>query len=186
MRTLPPLNALHTFEAAARHLSFQRAAEELDITPTAVSHQIKVLEEHLGTSLFRRRPRPLALTEAGQLLYPAVSKSLDEIAIAIAELTQVSESTTLTVSVTMVFATKWLVPRLAEFQQSHPEIDLRLQTSNDVVDLHRQTVDVAIRYGSGNYPGLTVRKLMSDVFIPVCSPNLLNEKHPIKEPSTLR
>ncbi|MBD1868874.1 transcriptional regulator GcvA [Cyanobacteria bacterium FACHB-471] len=185
MRSLPPLNALHTFEVAARCLSFQQAAEELDITPTAVSHQIKVLEDYLGVSLFRRRPRPLALTEVGQLLYPAVNKSLDAIAAAIAQLTQASDSTTLTVSVTTVFAAKWLVPRLAEFQRTHPEIDLRLQTSNDVVDLHRQTVDVAIRYGKGNYPGFTVHKLMSDVFMPVCSPHLLNEKHPIKEPSDL-
>lgn len=185
MRSLPPLNALHTFEVAARHLSFQQAAEELYVTPTAVSHQIKVLEDHLRVSLFHRRPRPLALTEAGQLLYPAVSKSLDAIAAAITRLTQVSESITLTVSVTTVFAAKWLLPRLSEFQRTHPKIDLRLQTSNDVVDLHRQTVDLAIRYGKGNYPGLTVRKLISDVFMPVCSPRLLDERHPIKAPEDL-
>ncbi|MBD2038268.1 transcriptional regulator GcvA [Leptolyngbya sp. FACHB-321] len=185
MRSLPPLNALHTFEVAARHLSFQQAAEELAITPTAVSHQIKVLEDHLGVSLFRRRPRPLVLTEVGQRLYPAVSQSLDAIAAAITQSTQVSEATTLTVSVTTVFAAKWLVPRLAAFQRTHANIELRLQTSNDVVDLHRQTVDVAIRYGKGNYPGLTVRKLMSDVFMPVCSPHLLKSKQPLKEPSDL-
>lgn len=186
MRLLPPLNALHIFEVVARHLSFQQAAEELDVTPTAVSHQIKVLEDHLGVSLFRRRPRPLVLTEAGQLLYPAVSTSLDAIAAASALLMQVSESTTLTVSVTTVFAAKWLVPRLSEFQRTHPEIDFRLQTSNDVVDLHRQTVDLAIRYGKGNYPGLTVCKLASDVFMPVCSPRLLDSQHPIKAPEDLR
>jgi LysR family transcriptional regulator, glycine cleavage system transcriptional activator len=185
MRLLPPLNALYTFEVAARHLSFQQAAEELDVTSTAVSHQIKVLEDHLRVLLFRRRPRPLALTEAGQFLYPVVRESLDEIAVAIARLKQVPESTTLTVSVTTVFAAKWLVPRLDEFQRTHPEIDLRLQTSNDVVDLHRQTVDLAIRYGKGNYPGLSVRKLMSDVFMPVCSPRLLDGKYPIKAPEDL-
>ena len=185
MRSLPPINALHTFEVAARHLSFQQAAEELDVTPTAVSHQIKVLEDRLGVSLFRRRPRPLSLTEAGQLLYPVVSKSLDTIAAAIARLTQVTESTTLTVSVTTVFAAKWLVPRLFEFQRTYPKIDIRLQTSNDVVDLHRQTVDLAIRYGKGNYPGLTVRQLISDVFMPVCSPRLLNNRHPIQTPKDL-
>ncbi len=185
MRSLPPINALHTFEVAARHLSFQQAAEELDVTPTAVSHQIKVLEDRLGVSLFRRRPRPLALTEAGQLLYPVVSKSLDTIAAAIARLTRVTESTTLTVSVTTVFAAKWLVPRLSEFQRTYPKIDIRLQTSNDVVDLHRQTVDLAIRYGKGNYPGLTVRQLISDVFMPVCSPRLLNNRHPIQTPEDL-
>ncbi len=182
MRLLPPLNALHTFEVAARHLNFQQAAEELDVTPTAVSHQIKVLEDYLGISLFRRRPRPLALTEAGQLLYPAVNKSLDALAAAIARLMQVSEYTTLTVNVTTVFAAKWLVPRLPEFQQTHPEIDLRLQTSNDLVDLHRQTVDLAIRYGKGNYPGLIVCKLISDIFMPVCSPRLLSGQHPINAP----
>lgn len=180
MRLLPPLNALHTFEAAARHLSFQHAAEELDVTSTAVSHQIKVLEDYLEVSLFRRRPRPLALTEAGQFLYPVVRESLDKIAEAIAQLKQVPASKTLTVSVTTVFAAKWLVPRLAGFQRAHPEIDLRLQTSNDVVDLQRQTVDLAIRYGKGNYPGLAARKLMSDVFMPVCSPRLLAGEHPIK------
>jgi LysR family glycine cleavage system transcriptional activator len=186
MRPLPPINSLHTFEVAARHLSFQQAAEELDVTPTAVSHQIKVLEAHLGVSLFRRRPRPLALTEAGQLLYPVVSKSLDTIAAAIARLTPVTESTTLTVSVTTVFAAKWLVSRLSEFQRTHPKIDIRLQTSNDVVNLHRQTIDLAIRYGKGNYPGLMVRQLISDVFIPVCSPRLLNNRHPIQTPEDLK
>lgn len=181
MRSLPSLNALHTFEVVARHLNFQRAAEELDVTSTAVSHQIKVLEDHLGVLLFRRRPRPLTLTEAGQLLYPAVSQSLDIVAAAISRLKKVPESTTLTVSVTTVFAAKWLVPRLSDFQRIHPEVDLRLQTSNDAVDLHRQTVDVAIRYGRGNYPGLVVHRLMSDVFTPVCSPQLMNGKHPIRK-----
>jgi LysR family transcriptional regulator, glycine cleavage system transcriptional activator len=185
MRSLPPLNALQTFEIAARHLSFQQAAEELDVTSTAVSHQIKVIEDYLGVSLFRRRPRPLALTQAGQLLYPAVSKSLDTIAAAIAQLKRVPESTTLAVSVTTVFAAKWLVPRLSEFQQTYPEIDLHLQASNDVVELQRQTVDLAIRYGRGNYPGLRVCQLMSDVFLPVCSPRLLGGEHPIREPDDL-
>ncbi len=185
MRSLPPLNALHTFEVVARHLSFQQAAEELDVTSTAVSHQIKLLEDDLGVLLFRRRPRPLTLTEAGQLLYPTVSQSLDAIAAAISRLKRVPESTTLTVSVTTVFAAKWLVPRLSEFQQTHPEIDLHLQTSNDVVDLQRQTVDLAIRYGRGNYPGLIVCKLMSDVFLPVCSPRLLSNEYPIKKPDDL-
>lgn len=185
MRQLPPLNALQVFEVAARYLSFQRAAEELDVTPTAVSHQIKILENRLELLLFRRRPRPLALTEAGQLLYPAVRDGLDAIANAIAQLKQVPESTSLTASVTPVFAAKWLVSRLPEFQQAHPEIDLRLQASNAVVDLRAQTVDLAIRYGSGNYPGFAVRTLMSDVFVPVCSPGLLDSKHPLKEPNDL-
>lgn len=185
MRSLPSLNALYTFEAAARHLSFQDAAEELDVTSTAVSHQIRTLENHLGVPLFRRRPRPLALTEAGHLLYPVVRDSLDAIASTIAQLQQPPEFTKLTVSVTPVFATKWLVPRLPDFQRANPDIDLRLQTSNDVVDLHKQTADVAIRYGRGRYSGLSVHTLMSDVFVPVCSPHLLEGKHPIREPGDL-
>jgi len=185
MQQLPPLKALHTFEVTARHLSFQQAAAELDVTPTAVSHQIKLLEDYLGLPLFRRRPRPLALTEAGQLLYPAVHENLDAMAKAIARLKRVPESTNLTVSATPVFAAKWLVPRLSDFQRTHPDIDLRLQTSNDVVDLRAQTVDLAIRYGRGANPGMIVRHLMSDVFVPVCSPHLLDGEHPLKEPRDL-
>jgi LysR family glycine cleavage system transcriptional activator len=185
MRQLPPLNALHAFEVAARHLSFQRAAEELDVTPTAISHQVRALEDYLGIPLFRRRPRPLALTETGQFLYPLMRDQFDAIAEAIGRLQQKSRSTELTVSVINVFAAKWLVPRLAEFQRTHPEIDLRLQTSNEVVNLQTRTVDLAIRYGKGTYPGLMVYKLMSDVFIPVCSPQLLKGNHPLKEPGDL-
>ena len=185
MQQLPPLNALNTFEVAARYMSFQQAAEKLNVTPTAVSHQIKVLEDHLELLLFRRRPRPLALTKAGQLLYPAVREGLDTIAQAIAQLKRVPESTNLTVSVTTVFAAKWLVPRLSEFQRTHPEIDLRLQASNAVVDLRTQTVDLAIRYGRSDYPGFAVLKLMSDIFMPVCSPRLLDDKHPLREPKDL-
>lgn len=185
MRSLPPLNALHAFEVAARHLSFQRAAEELDVTPTAISHQVRALEDYLGIPLFRRRPRPLALTEAGQFLYPLMRDQFDAIAEAIGRLQQKSSSTELTVSVINVFATKWLVPRLAEFQRTHPEIDLRLQTSDEVVNLQTRTVDLAIRYGKGTYPGLMVCKLMSDVFVPVCNPQSLKGKHPLKEPGDL-
>lgn len=180
---LPPLNALHAFEVAARHLSFQQAAVELDVTPTAVSHQIKLLENRLGLSLFRRRPRPLALTESGRLLYPAVREGLNTIAEAISQL-KLPDSTDLTVSVTTVFAAKWLVPKLSDFQRTHPDIDLRLQTSNEVVNLRARTVDLAIRYGRGNYQELISHQLMSDVFIPVCSPRLL-ESHPLKEPDDL-
>jgi LysR family glycine cleavage system transcriptional activator len=185
MRPLPPLNALHAFEVVARHLSFQQAAEELDVTPTAISHQVKALEDYLGLPLFRRRPRPLALTEAGQFLYPVVRNQFDAIAEVIARLQQKQNSTDLTVSVINVFAAKWLVPRFAEFQRTHPEIDLRLQTSNEIVNLQARTVDLAIRYGRGNYPGLAVCKLMSDVFVPVCSPQLLKGEHPLEKPSDL-
>lgn len=180
MRALPPLNALHVFEVAARHLSFQQAAEALDVTPTAISHQIKALEDDLGLPLFRRRPRPLTLTAAGAVLYPAVQEGLAVIAKAIAQIKQPPDSTQLTVSVTPVFAAKWLVPRLADFQRSHTDIDIRIQASNAVADLTTQTVDLAIRYGQGHYPGFVVQPLMSDVFKPVCSPRLLADHPPLQ------
>ena len=186
MPKLPSLNALQVFETVARHMSFQQAAKELDVTPTAVSHQIKVLEDSLGIMLFRRRPRPLALTKAGEALYPAIRDGFDTIERAIAKLTQIPEDNSLTVSVTPVFAAKFLVPRLSEFQQAHPEIDLRLQASNAVVDLRTQGIDLAIRYGRGNYQGFVVRKLMSDVFVPVCSPRLLDDQYPLNKPSDLK
>lgn len=183
---LPSLNALQVFEIAARYMSFQQAAKELDVTPTAVSHQIKMLEDSLGLTLFRRRPRPLALTEAGEILYPAVRSGFDTIERAIALLKPVSKSTNLTLSVTPVFAAKFLVPRLSEFGQVYPEIDIRLQASNAVADLRTQDIDLAIRYGRGEYPPFVVSKLMSDVFVPVCSPHLLDDKHPLNEPNNLR
>jgi len=185
MRQLPPLNALHAFEVAAHYLSFQQAAEALDVTPTAISHQVKILEDYLGMSLFRRRPRPLVLTDAGQTLYPIIRDGLNAIEAAIASLQHTPESTTLTVSVINVFAAKWLVPRLSAFQQAHPDIDLHLQTSNEVVDLRARTVDVAIRYGRGQYLGLSSRQLMSDVFMPVCSPQRLQGEYPLRHPSDL-
>lgn len=185
MQKFPSLNALYVFAAVARHKSFQQAAEELDVTPTAVSHQIKVLEGDLGVLLFRRRPRPLALTEAGQQLYPVVQGNLDSLAEEIARLRNNPVSMNLTVSVINVFAAKWLVARLPDFQSTYPEIDIYLQTSKNVVDLQARTIDLAIRYGSGNYPGLEVCKLMSDVFTPVCSPRFLEGNHPLQTPHNL-
>jgi len=185
MRPLPPLRALQTFEAVARHLSFQQAATELEVTPTAVSHQIKVLEDELGMLLFRRRPRPLALTPAGQFLYPKVQESFDAITSAIAQLKQTVQENELTVSVTPVLAAKWLLARLPDFQQRYPNINLRLHTSNEPVDLHTQKVELAIRYGRGHYPQLESHPLMSDQFLPVCSPQLLANFPPLNHPSDL-
>lgn len=185
MRQLCSLNALQVFEAAARHLSFQKAAAELDVTSTAVSHQIKLLETELGMPLFRRRPRPLALTAAGEQLFPVVQESLDILATAIERLRQVNAPTDLTVSVLNVFAAKWLVSRLPNFQQQYPEVDVRLQTSNSAVDLQTRTVDVAIRYGKGHYPDLEVQRLMTDEFTPVCSPRLLLDGQPLAVPEDL-
>ncbi|MBE7379876.1 MAG: transcriptional regulator GcvA [Leptolyngbya sp. SIO1E4] len=185
MRQLCSLNALQVFEAAARHLSFQQAAAELDVTSTAVSHQIKLLETELGMSLFRRRPRPLTLTDAGEQLFPAVQESLDTLAAALARLKQANAPSDLTVSVLNVFAAKWLVPRLPDFQQQYPEVDVRLQTSNSAVDLQTRTVDMAIRYGKGYYPELEAHHLVKDEFTPVCSPRLLVDEQLLAVPEDL-
>jgi LysR family glycine cleavage system transcriptional activator len=158
-------------------MSFQDAAKELEVTPTAISHQIKNLEQYLGLSLFiRRNPRPLMLTQAGQQLYPVLRDGLDRFAFTIAHLQTDQTVTELTVTAINDFASKWLVPRLPKFQVTYPDIDIRLQTSVNVIDLKSGTVDMAIRYGHGNYPGLVAIKLLSDAFIPVCSPLLIQQK----------
>jgi len=185
-RFLPPLNALRAFEAAARHLSFTRAAEELNVTQAAVSHQIKALEERLGVTLFKRMNRTLLLTDVGQAYLPAVREAFDGLARATALLLKRDRTGALTVSVLPSFAAKWLVPRLGQFRDQHPEIDVRLSTDHHMVDLGREDVDMAIRYGQGDYPGLdSVRFLNEDVF-PVCSPLLLQGRHPLLRPDDLR
>ena len=184
-RCLPPLNALRAFEAAARHLSFTRAAEELNVTQAAVSHQVKALEEHLGRKLFRRLNRALLLTEEGQVCLGTAREAFDRIA-ATAERLRASDARgTLTVSLLPSFAAKWLVPRLGRFRLAHPDIDVRVAPDERLVDFARDDVDLGIRYGDGRYPGLyTVRLLEEEVF-PVCSPNLETEDHPIRAPADL-
>lgn len=185
-RFLPPLNALRAFEVAARLLSFTRAAAELNVTQAAVSHQIKALEERLGVTLFKRMNRTLLLTDAGQAYLPAVREAFDGLARATALLLKRDRTGALTVSVLPSFAAKWLVPRLGRFRDLHPEIDVRLSTDHHMVDLGRDDVDAAIRYGQGDYPGLEcVRFLTEDVF-PVCSPRLLKGTYPLKRPDDLR
>src|SRR5690606_14082441 len=153
-RRLPPLNALRAFEAAARHLSFTRAAEELFVTQAAVSHQIRLLEDHLGLKLFRRLNRKLLLTEAGQQYLPSVRSAFDELNAATQRLEAGDRQGILTVSVIPSFAARWLVPRLGRFREAHPEIDLRLAATLANVDFTRDDVDVGIRYGAGRYPDL--------------------------------
>jgi len=184
-RTLPPLNALRAFEAAARHLSFTKAAGELSVTQAAISHQVKALEEYLGIRLFRRLNRALLLTEEGQAYMPAVRESFDRISQATAALKRRDVSGALTVTSMPSFAAKWLVPRLARFRENHPDIDVRLTTSPHLVDFGREDVDIGIRYGTGNYPGLEVQRLMEDAVFPVCSPGLLSGRAPLREPADL-
>lgn len=185
-RRLPPLNALRSFEAAARHLSFVRAADELSVTPAAVSQQVKALEEHLGLKLFRRQARGLLLTDAGQMLLPGLREGLDKMAEAVRRVSAATGSGPLTVNTLPSFATRWLVPRLHRFHARRPEIQLRLSTSSTLVDFAAEDVDAAIRYGKGEYPGLKADLLMVEDLTPVCSPALLDGSAPLRTPEDLR
>ena len=185
-RRLPPLTALRAFEAAARHLSFTRAAAELHVTQTAISHQIRALEELLGVRLFRRLPRGLMLTDEAQRYLPAIRDAFDRIDAATEQLAAVSASGALTVSVVPSFAAKWLVPRLGRFRVARPDVDLRISTSSHLVDFAREDVDLGIRMGRGNYPALRVDRLFGEVLMPVCAPALLAGTHPLRQPGDLR
>ncbi|WP_158045221.1 transcriptional regulator GcvA [Skermanella pratensis] len=184
-RRLPPLNAIRAFEAAARHLSFTRAAEELSVTQAAISHQIKGLEEVLGVPLFRRLNRALVLTEAGQGYLPPLRDALDQIADATAKLKAADGGGSLTVSTIASFAAKWLVPRLPHFQERHPHLDVLLSTTPQMVDFTQQDVDAAIRFGRGGWDGVRAEKLLTEDIFPVCSPSLLEGLKPLRTPEDL-
>lgn len=185
-RRLPPLNALRAFEAAARHLSFTKAAEELFVTQAAVSHQIKALEDWLGAPLFLRQNRNLCLTEAGLAYLPSVRLAFDGLADATERLFRQDDGGALTVSTMPSLAAKWLVMRLGRFQERHPDIDVRLQTSSALVDFATQDVDVGIRFGVGHWPGLRAERLMDEEIFPVCSPGLIRRDRPLACPQDLR
>jgi LysR family transcriptional regulator, glycine cleavage system transcriptional activator len=185
-RNLPPLNSLRAFEAAARHLSFTKAAEELHVTPAAISHQIKGLEDQLGVPLFRRLTRALRLTEAGQAALPPLRDGFDRLADAVDLLRAHEESGALTVSVGPSFAAKWLVPRLDRLRAAHPDLEVRLDATDQLADFQRDNVDLAIRYGNGKYPGLEVERLLSEEIFPVCSPKLRDGPKPLAQPDDLR
>lgn len=171
MRKLPPLGALRVFEAAARRLSFKLAAEELNVTPTAVSHQVRLLEDTLGIKLFERRTRQVRLTASGHALFPAVREGLDGFERAIEAVRHTRASNVATLSSTVAFMARRLAPRAGSFRTAHPDWTLRLDASNAPVDLEVEA-DAAIRYGAGHYPGLLVESLFQDRFAPVCSPRL--------------
>lgn len=185
-KPLPPLNALRAFEAAGRHLSFTRAAEELNVTPAAISHQIKVLEDYLGIQLFRRRPQGLLLTDAAQQALPAVIEHFNGLSAAVSILHRTDSERPLTVTVQPSFAAKWLVPRIERFRKRHPGIEVRIDATGDLTDFHSEDVDVGIRHGLGNYPGLHVERLPAQEVFPVCSPALLEADPPLRTPSDLR
>lgn len=184
-KRLPPLNSLRAFEAVARHLSISKAADELAVTPAAVSHQIKTLEDHLGVSLFRRDKRNLMLSDAGQACLPGIREAFERLAAAVGEIDSLGIGGILTVSVAPSFAAKWLLPRLDRFQAQHAEIDVRVSASMQLVDFARDDVDLAIRYGAGRYPDLVVEQLMTEAVFPVCSPKLMKGKNALKAPTAL-
>jgi LysR family glycine cleavage system transcriptional activator len=195
---LPPLNALRAFEAAARHLSFALAAKELHVTPAAISHQIKGLEDYLGQQLFRRRKRGLELTRAGEVLLPNLTAGFERMGEAVEALRQLEAEGTLAVSAATSFATRWLAPRLHRFVSAHPELDVRIHASTRLIDPKSgdpeggdgdpssplENADVAVRFGTGDYPGYRVDKLMSVSVTPMCSPKLLEER-PLRTPADL-
>ena len=183
MRRLPPLNSLRAFEAAARHLSFKQAADELGVTPAAISQQVKALEDLIGQRLFRRLPRAIELTESGARAAPHLTAGFERIARGVEEIAAATGM--LTVSVAPSFGGRWLVPRLGRFRAVHPEIDVRIDASERLVDLHREDVDLAIRFGAGNYPGLARDCLFAEVAVPVCAPALLGGESPLRVPADL-
>jgi LysR family glycine cleavage system transcriptional activator len=182
---LPPLNALRAFEAAARHLSFTKAAAELLVTQAAISHQIKALEDHLGCRLFRRIGRTLLLTDEGQALLPHVHGAFEELAAGLRRLEHCRAAGVLTLSVMPSLAATWLVPRLRDFRARHPEIELHLSATDLLVDFERDPIDAAIRYGLGSWPGVRAERLFAAPLIPVCSPALLTGPPPLQIPADL-
>ncbi len=201
-RSLPSLNALRVFEAAARHASFAQAADELHVTPGAVSHQIASLEDSLGTELFRRGTRSVTLTPAGRAFLPKLSEGFAALreAVDALDLESGGAERVLTVSVAPAFATRWLLPRLPRFTTEHPDISLSLSTGLGLIDVvrpdasatlgetsdHGAKADLAIRFGRGDYPGHRSDQLLAATVTPVCSPALLRGEHPLKSPRDLQ
>ena len=183
---LPSLNGLRAFEAAARHLSFTQAASELNVTQTAISHQIRRLEEELGIRLFVRKNRALALTPEAREYLPGIRAAFNDLRLATDRLLRKDDDNVLTISTLASLAAKWLLPRLSAFQEAHPAIDVRITTSTGLVDFRSGDVDAAIRYGRGHWPGLRAAWLMADEMFPVCSPALLTGKRPLRSPEDLR
>jgi LysR family glycine cleavage system transcriptional activator len=183
---LPPLSALRAFEAAARLQSFSKAADELNVTPAAISHQIAALEADLGVSLFNRRNRAVELTSSARVLLPGLSEAFAGIQDSVRRLRSHNDTGMLTITASPSFAGKWLVQRLHRFQEQHPDIDVRISATDALVDLTRGDFDIAIRYGTGRYPGLVIELLLKNEVFPACSPELLRNGPPLETPADLR
>jgi LysR family transcriptional regulator, glycine cleavage system transcriptional activator len=183
---LPPLSSLRAFEAVARRLSFSRAAEDLHVTPGAVSQQIRFLEQHLGAILFERTRRSVALTETAMKMLPEIQAGLETLARALSSKAAPHSAKALTISVAPSFASKWLLPRLADFSDLHPDIDLRISATVGLADFKRDKVDLAIRLGRGVYPELHTELLFGEALAPLCAPQLIEAKGPLRKPDDLR
>lgn len=182
---IPSLNGLKAFESAARHMSFTKAALELNVTQTAISHQVRRLEDELGVRLFLRLKDGLALTAEGQAYLPGIRSAFDELRCSTQMLRESTHNSALTISTLVSLASKWLLPRLASFQHTFPNIDVRVSASTDLVDFRKGGIDAAIRYGLGDWKGLRADWLMSDEIFPVCSPKLLTGAKALKNPTDL-
>lgn len=183
---LPPLASLRAFEAAARHLSFTRAAADLSVTPGAISQQVRQLEDWLGVQLFRRMPKGVLLTDAGQLYGSELREVFARLVLASDRVRRQAASPILTVSMVPSLATRWLIPRLGAFRARHPEIDIRLEVNSTPTDFTREAVDAGIRQGRGpGWPGLHADPLFPNIVFPVCSPRLLEDGPPPRQPADL-
>lgn len=185
VRPIPGTGSLRVFEAAGRHLNFTRAAEELHVTPAAVSHQIKEFEDQLDIRLLERTSRSMRLTSAGEILHAAVTEALAGLTRAVGQMQRRRDSAALRVTASTSVAARWLVPRLDDFMQAMPGVDVRLDVSDRVRDFGRDEIDVAIRFGNGNYPGYRADRLFDNTIFPVCSPALLRTKKPLLHPRDL-
>ena len=186
MNKLPPLKALQAFESAGRHLSFTLAAKELNVTPGAISQQIRQLEEFFEVKLFNRLNRTIVLSDGGQLLLPAIGNGFQQLREGVNLLQQRAGGGPLTITSAPSFISKWLIPRLSRFKARHPQIDVRIDTSDRLVDFSREDIDVGIRFGDGQYPELETIFLFSFDLIAVCSPELLHQGQELKKVSDLK
>ena len=182
---LPSLNSLRAFDAAVRHMSFQKAARELNVTPAALSYQIRQIEEDLGLKLFKRLNRAIELTHYGELIAPGIRDGFDRFNQSIRKLTRQREGDVLVISASPAFAAKWLAPRLYRFLDRNPGVDARVSASLNLVDLDTDDVDVAIRFGKGDYEGCQSVKLLDEYVTPMCNPSFLDGDTPIKKASDL-
>lgn len=182
---IPGTRALRALEAAGRHLSFTRAATELRLTPAAISHQIKELEDQLGVELFLRTSRTMQLTPAGEIIHAATTEALVALTRAVARAQKTRGGTRLRVTASASIAAKWLVPRIDVFMERWPEIDVRIDISSNVRDFDRDDIDIAIRWGTGDYEGMRSDRLFDNTIFPVCSPRLLQSRRPLNEPRDL-